>query len=557
MKKNEMKKNMKIALMAFVACMFLLGNVKAQTQREVITINANDFYTSPKHQNKWITKNISLPFEKKMGAFVAVSVVWYADDWVEGRDFLLLYFNQNDMPTRRVNLQTDGHTEQVKGKHVSELIFQVKDANSISFHTYSRSRLNSLEIHFFDPGPTLKPETLNLKPPISQFPNFPISTRSVCTCPQPPFQGRLDWCPDGTCPPDPTPEFVPDPTHVIIHHTAGTNVSSDWAAVVRSIWDFHVNTNGWDDVGYNWLVDPNGVLYEGRGDGRLGAHFCAQNGKTTGICVMGDFTSIQPQAAALNTLAEFLAWETCDENIDPLGTSLHSGSGLTLMNISGHRDGCSTSCPGDLFYPLLPNVRQATQENIETGCDSEPLATPTVLAITFVSYNKISLSWQDNSASETAYVIERSDNTDDNFGPIIQLPPNATAFSDNSVSPGITYFYRVRAKQSNAFSDYSNVAVAVTAPSSSNSRLLNGGMVLISPNPTSGQVTLSIENQWVGNASVAVFDAMGRCIIPPFYEVKQSEKQAIQLDLSSFPPGIFWVKIIQGKEMGMYKVVKR
>ncbi|MBK8563243.1 MAG: N-acetylmuramoyl-L-alanine amidase [Saprospiraceae bacterium] len=411
------------------------------------------------------------------------------------------------------------------------------------------SNIDSLEIHFFDPGST---------PPQTSKPHTFIpqtSDRAVCTCPQPAFQGRLDWCPDGSCPADPTPEFVPDPTHVIVHHTAGTNVSSDWAAVVRSIWDFHVNTNGWDDIGYNWLVDPNGVLYEGRGDGRLGAHFCAQNGKTTGICVIGDFTSIQPQAAAMNTLADFLAWETCDENIDPLGTSFHSGSGLTLANVSGHRDGCNTSCPGDTFYPLLPNVRQATLDNIENGCDVTALEAPTVLAITFVSHNKINLQWLDNSNTEAGYVIERSDNVDNDFSPIIQLPANATAFSDNGVSPNNTYFYRVRAKQGSAFSDYSNVAVAITSVSSAPSQL-HGGSFAISPNPTTGQVFLSIENQWVGRTEAAVFDGLGRMVIPAFYEVKQHEKQLIKLDLGHLSAGLYWVKMVQGTEVGWLKVAK-
>nr|MCU0347845.1 N-acetylmuramoyl-L-alanine amidase [Saprospiraceae bacterium] len=194
---------------------------------------------------------------------------------------------------------------------MSELFFLDKTTKLFGIRHVGYAEIDSLEIHFFDPGPS--------QPPTAPNPQSAIQNpQSVCSCPQPPFQGRLDWCPDGSCPTDPTPDFVPDPTHVIIHHSAGTNVSSDWAAVVRSFWDFHVNVNGWDDIGYNWLVDPNGVLYEGRGDGRLGAHFCAQNGNTTGICVIGDFTSIQPQAAAMNTLADFLAWETCDENIDPL-----------------------------------------------------------------------------------------------------------------------------------------------------------------------------------------------------------------------------------------------
>ncbi|MBK9013257.1 MAG: N-acetylmuramoyl-L-alanine amidase [Saprospiraceae bacterium] len=549
-----MKKNQPLFFLALMACLFLGKNVDAQTQRQVIPFSSQQFHQVANRENRFAASGLGVPFQQKKGPFIAVSIVWFAEGWVEGRDMLSIYFEQNGIAIKRFDIQPDGHAEQAPGKFVSELMFLEQDAQLFNIHVIGQTRPDSLAVHFFDPGPTQKTETPNI--PISQYPNIPISDRYVCTCPQPAFEGRLDWCPDGTCPTDPTPEFVPNPTHVIVHHTAGTNIATDWAAVVRSIWDFHVNANGWDDIGYNWLVDPNGVLYEGRGDGKLGAHFCAQNGNTTGICVMGDFTSIQPQAAALNTLAEFLAWETCDESIDALGTSFHSGSGLTLMNISGHRDGCNTSCPGDMFYPLLPSVRQATQDKIDTGCDSEVLAAPTILAVNFVSFNKVSLSWQDNAVNETAYVLERSDFTDDNFLQIVQLPANATAFSDNGVAAGNTYFYRVRAKQGSFFSDYSNVAIVVTGATAAETQLLHGGKVLLAPNPTSGTVALNIDNQWIGSTEISIFDAMGRQVVAPISEGKMSGQARFQLDLSSLPSGIFWVKMVQGADMGWFRVVK-
>ncbi|MFN7929681.1 MAG: hypothetical protein U0Y68_17395 [Blastocatellia bacterium] len=52
--------------------------------------------------------------------------------------------------------------------------------------------------------------------------------------------------------------------HLLVHHTANANTATDWAAVVRAIWSFHIFTNGWSDIGYNYLIDPN-VIYEGAG----------------------------------------------------------------------------------------------------------------------------------------------------------------------------------------------------------------------------------------------------------------------------------------------------
>ena len=188
---------------------------------------------------------------------------------------------------------------------------------------------------------------------------------SDCTCDQPTVCGRSCWCPTGNCPIDVTP-FPTTSTHVIVHHSAGNSTSSDFAAVVRSIWDFHVNSNGWDDIGYNWLIDPNGVIYEGRGSGLQGAHFSCINGNTTGICIIGNYEEAQPTAVSINALEDFIAWEVCDKDIDPIGMDVHAPSNTAIDNISGHRDGNSlpnscggTVCPGENLYPLLEDVRTA------------------------------------------------------------------------------------------------------------------------------------------------------------------------------------------------------
>lgn len=196
--------------------------------------------------------------------------------------------------------------------------------------------------------------------------NQSISTRSpsdICACAQPEFEGRNDWCPSGNCPTDSTPQPT-EPTHIIVHHSAGQTTSTDFAAVVRSYWDLHVNGNGWDDIGYNWLVDGDGVLYEGRGENRQGAHFSCMNQKTTGICFIGNYENATPTNEGLETLQNFIAWEACSKDIDVLGTDFHENANTNLENISGHRDGndapntCSTTvCPGENLYALLPLIR--------------------------------------------------------------------------------------------------------------------------------------------------------------------------------------------------------
>ena len=189
---------------------------------------------------------------------------------------------------------------------------------------------------------------------------------TVAACPLPIYCSRYCWG-ENDCPADSTPTPTL-PTHLIVHHSAGFNISSNYKDVVAYYWDFHVNTNGWDDIGYNWLVDPNGVIYEGRGSGVQGSHFSCMNSYTLGICMIGNFVSQAPTDTSIGSLLNILAYEASNYNIDPDGMSVHSTSQLNLFNISSHRDGNSstapigcpkgTTCPGDSLYSMLPEIRQ-------------------------------------------------------------------------------------------------------------------------------------------------------------------------------------------------------
>lgn len=176
---------------------------------------------------------------------------------------------------------------------------------------------------------------------------------------------RLEWgSPDGDR--SRAPSTYTTVTHLIVHHTADGPVS-DYAAWIRAIWAFHVNSNGWIDIGYNYLIAPDGTIFEGRagGDNVLGAHFSCQNSGTTGVALLGDFTTAGPTPQALDSLAQLLSWRANALNLDPLASSLHRGTNLTMPVISSHRDGnpsplaCTrTACPGDVLYPMLQQLRE-------------------------------------------------------------------------------------------------------------------------------------------------------------------------------------------------------
>lgn len=184
-----------------------------------------------------------------------------------------------------------------------------------------------------------------------------------CSCPIPAYQDRLDWCPSGNCPVDATPTAT-TVSHLVVHHSAGSNTSPDWAATVRSIWDYHTGSNGWDDIGYNYLIDPNGIIYEGRGNDVSGAHFSCMNPGTMGVCLLGDFTNVAPSAAMIQSLTRLLAWKACEIDKDPRDTSYFTTGAVDLINVCGHRDGnnvpasCTvTSCPGNNVYAIMNTIR--------------------------------------------------------------------------------------------------------------------------------------------------------------------------------------------------------
>jgi hypothetical protein len=157
----------------------------------------------------------------------------------------------------------------------------------------------------------------------------------------------------------------------VVHHTAGTNAYSpaQAAAIVRGIEVYHVKGNGWNDIGYNFLVDRYGTVYEGRGGGItrnvVGAHAEGFNQGTVGVALMGNFSSAKPTAAQQASLVKLLAWRLDVAHVDPLSTVVYTSGGnakfprgklVTLRAISGHRDTGPSECPGNGAYALLPAI---------------------------------------------------------------------------------------------------------------------------------------------------------------------------------------------------------
>ena len=164
------------------------------------------------------------------------------------------------------------------------------------------------------------------------------------------------------------PAFAPALRLALVHHTAGANgySAAQSPAIVRAIQLYHVKGNGWNDIGYNFLVDRFGKVFEGRYGGIernvVGAHAEGFNTGSVGVAVLGEYGSLAVAQKARDALAALLAWRLDIAHVDPATTlSFISGgnarfpAGLPvfLRTVSGHRDTGFTDCPGNALYSLL------------------------------------------------------------------------------------------------------------------------------------------------------------------------------------------------------------
>jgi hypothetical protein len=214
-------------------------------------------------------------------------------------------------------------------------------------------------------------------------PPAPPPLRRLASTAQPAVISRAGWGADESLRFDATgneiwpPAFYPV-QKVIVHHTATPNSDPDPAATIRSIYYYHAVTQGWGDIGYNFLIDEAGNVFEGRysrqyapgesptgedpnGNGVTAAHAQGYNSGTVGIALLGTLTNQDATPPARAALEHLIAWIDSSHGIDPRASALYtnpvSGLQATFPNIAGHRDVAATECPGGSFYATLPTIR--------------------------------------------------------------------------------------------------------------------------------------------------------------------------------------------------------
>jgi hypothetical protein len=207
--------------------------------------------------------------------------------------------------------------------------------------------------------------------------------------PQPSIVTRAEWGADESLRRG-DPVYTSSPKVGFVHHTASSSSYSaaQAAAMVRSVYAFHVQSRGWSDIGYNLLVDRFGRVYEGRAGGVdkpvLGTHTGGHNSGTFAVSLLGTFDRTAPPAATMEALARTLAWKLGLSYRDPGGTAqltsagggtsrFAAGTTNTFAVVSGHRDAGTTACPGGATYARMGEIRRAVKAYLGAGFVSPSL----------------------------------------------------------------------------------------------------------------------------------------------------------------------------------------
>ncbi|MFJ6744133.1 N-acetylmuramoyl-L-alanine amidase [Streptomyces sp. NPDC091279] len=247
----------------------------------------------------------------------------------------------------------------------------------------------------------------------SPSPSGTTPTPLSSTVPQPPITARSGWGADESISPE-EPSYIAGKVRAtVVHHTASVNdyTCAEAPSMINAIYTYDVRTLGWKDIGYNFLVDKCGTIYEGRKGGVglpvVGAHAYGFNSQTTGIAVIGTYMDAAPSTEAMTSVARLAAWKLGQYGVDPdsnvtlttavsgqnlAGKSWGPGEQMTVSAIHGHRDGYNTLCPGDAFYPALATVRALAAGPV-TGLTLGTVTGTSVVGTTPYTNGPLTVTW--------------------------------------------------------------------------------------------------------------------------------------------------------------------
>ena len=267
-----------------------------------------------------------------------------------------------------------------------------------------------------------------------------------------------------------SPRYGSDTRAAVIHHTVGSNSYTKAASpgIVRSIQAYHMEANNWCDIGYNFLVDRYGQIFEGRAGGINRQVRAAHSGNATvneltmGVSLMGTFTETGPTSAMKTATARLVAWRFAQYRVPAKGEV--SIGGERLNRIAGHRDVRSTACPGKYVYDWL-GARGGLRDSVAQILASGGASTAAVTGFRGSAYGPTSIGYRWNAVSRAAkyqVVVSRTSS----FAKYGIVTVRVTGARVTGLSSGTRYYAKVRALRSSgsALTKFTpTIAVTTTA----------------------------------------------------------------------------------------------
>jgi N-acetylmuramoyl-L-alanine amidase len=344
------------------------------------------------------------------------------------------------------------------------------------------------------------------------------------------------------------PSFAPALRLAIVHHTAGRNgySAAESPAIVRAIQLYHVRGNGWNDIGYNFLVDRFGTVFEGRYGGTernvVGAHAEGFNTGSVGVAVVGEYSSLSVSTPARDAVTRLLAWRLDLAHVEPASTlSFVSGGNarfpagvpVFLRTVSGHRDTGLTDCPGRALYDLLTPLAGRVAE-----IGLPKLYTPTVAGavpgtVRFRARLSALLPWTVDVSDASGSVVASGSG----YGAEIDWRWDA------SLLPPGSYSYAIRAGAD------VTPALGTIGGGGSEAPLAVTGVATdpetVSPNAdgVADQATLTYTLTAPANVAITVRDAAGATVATLPKSWRRAAEHAVRLDAAPWPDGVYTVEI--------------
>lgn len=251
--------------------------------------------------------------------------------------------------------------------------------------------------------------------------------------------------------------YGPRTRGAVIHHTVGSNdyKKSESAKIVRATQAYHMNSRDWCDIGYNFLVDKYGQIFEGRSGGIDKPVWAAHSGnkivnsRTVGVALMGTFTKTSPSSDMKESTARLVAWRFKLAKLPAKGT--YKIDGLKLNRIAGHRNVIGTECPGEKAYAWL-GAKGGLRDRVEQilggkgGKSSSSTSKVSGLRMESLSSTAISVRW-DKYKDAAKYELRVTRIKDFSHKSTFKI--TSTSQEVDGLRPSSTYYAKVRVLDKN------------------------------------------------------------------------------------------------------------